>query len=114
MAWAQKLHLVCAVRLRAAAFVFDRIGHAAPQLDNVGNSGHAVGRGPYLDRTQNAQTGAGFPLPAIDAVMQHPPFGGEPVFGPQAFDMDQGELARAVEPVLQRRKRNVLKMVQRW
>lgn len=105
----------------AAALVLDgeRLPGAvglAVELDDVGHAVEAECGGLQRQGAYDAQVAAALAAGFMGFVVEHAALGGEAIFGPLAFDVDERALARAEREVLQggERKRGVVGGRQRW
>ena len=78
------------------------------ELDHIGLAGDPQFQGPDRERPGDANTGSGFEVVSVGALVQSCAFDGQPVFGPESFDVDQRALSLAKNQVLQRRDRQQL------
>lgn len=97
-----ELNFVATVALRLAPFVLDGKDSAIlMELHHVGLPGEAETTGADRQGSHRADPALLLRLPAVRPLVQHPPLGGEAVFDPDLFQMDQSALSRAIEIVLQ-------------
>jgi hypothetical protein len=78
------------------------------EFHNIGPADESEAERSEGHRIFKANPVAGFVLRTVHAAVLHPAFGGEPVFGPLLFQMDQGALAWTIDVVLQGGKRQQL------
>lgn len=104
-----ELDLVAAALFRFTPFVLDgKDGAVLMELHHVGLAAQAETPGTDRQGPHGADPALLLRLPAVRPLVQDPPLGGETVFGPDLFQMDQGALSRAVQVVLQSREHDVV------
>ncbi len=104
-----ELHFIGAVSFWFAALVFD--GEDIPigvKLDNVALARDAEAHRPYGKAASDADLIFCFVRPVMGFLMEDVSFRSETIFGPYLFQVDQCALPRAIQPVLERGKREEL------
>lgn len=104
------MNFVCAVGLGAAALVLHGVGarrlRRAVQLHDIGDAGKAEAARHDLQAAHGALCWPRFMAGFVHALVHHLALGGEAILRPDALDMDQRALARAIKPMLERRERD--------
>ena len=109
-----ELDFVAGIELGLAAFVFD--GEGAPtafesgeldavggfvKFDDVGLPSEAEAEGVDTEAARSADAWAAFGTGLVGAFVEDAPFGGEAIFLPHLFEVDEAPLAFAEEEVLE-------------
>jgi len=92
-----------AVRFVFKFYAIRASGGQPDELDHIGLSGEAHLKRVESQGAGQADAGPRFRLYGMGLFMQNAALGSEPVFGPEAFQLDQGALPRAEFQMLQSR-----------
>ena len=93
------------MRLRPAALVFHWERDASPEFNNVGDAVQAVSVRSHRHSAQNAGCSVPVGMTSIDLLVKDASFCRVLVLQPEPFDVNQGPLPRAEQPVLEGRNR---------
>lgn len=97
-----ELDFVGAVCLGFPAFVFDRNNRPIlVKFDHIALAGKAERERADGQTPGDADARACFRGTVVSAFMEDTSLGGESILGPDLFEVDQGALARAIEPMLE-------------